>query len=234
MLNAQGPASCVSFSRTGDFFASGGSDEQVMVWRTNFDSMDYSEVLEQKGARNEKTSSVHSRPSAQETEATGFTDGRTSQRSGSTARVRPTSVDSPSDAQLDSLPAALTSTLQHIVGQLDVLTQTVAILEQRLTLTEDKLKECMEMQRQSIEKRAVERYSASCCTCVARGAGEELVSLIFLPLFGSLWRSHLDVFSPDLLCVAAAVGGAQCVRVQRHAAASTAQLSVCFRSFQSA
>uniref|UniRef100_A0A673NHY7 POC1 centriolar protein homolog A n=1 Tax=Sinocyclocheilus rhinocerous TaxID=307959 RepID=A0A673NHY7_9TELE len=39
----QGLASCVSFSRTGDFFTSGGSDEQVMVWRTNFDSVDYSE-----------------------------------------------------------------------------------------------------------------------------------------------------------------------------------------------
>ncbi|KAL0181273.1 hypothetical protein M9458_023679, partial [Cirrhinus mrigala] len=31
---------------------------------TNFDSVDYSEVLEQKGARDEKTS-VRSRPSAQ-------------------------------------------------------------------------------------------------------------------------------------------------------------------------
>lgn len=26
---SQGPATCVAFSRTGDFFASGGSDEQV-------------------------------------------------------------------------------------------------------------------------------------------------------------------------------------------------------------
>ncbi|KAF7668409.1 hypothetical protein LDENG_00011110 [Lucifuga dentata] len=41
---------------------------------------------------------------------------------------------------------ALASTLEHIIAQLDILTQTVAILEQRLTLTEDKLKECMENQ----------------------------------------------------------------------------------------
>ncbi|KAI7795332.1 putative POC1 centriolar protein-like protein A-like, partial [Triplophysa rosa] len=48
--------------------------------------------------------------------------------------------------ETDSVPAVLANTLQHIVGQLDVLTQTVAILEQRLTLTEDKLKECIENQ----------------------------------------------------------------------------------------
>lgn len=53
-------------------------------------------------------------------------------------------------ADADGVPAALTSTLQHIIGQLDVLTQTVAILEQRLTLTEDKLKECLEQQRQAL------------------------------------------------------------------------------------
>uniref|UniRef100_A0A671Q8J7 POC1 centriolar protein homolog A n=1 Tax=Sinocyclocheilus anshuiensis TaxID=1608454 RepID=A0A671Q8J7_9TELE len=133
----QGPASCVSFLRTGDFFASGGSDEQlsscVMVWRTNFDSVDYNEVLQQKDARDEKAS---------ESGAAGLSDSHTSQKSGSTAPVRPgASVDAPSDGQQDSVPTALTSTLQHIVGQLDVLIKTVAILEQRLTLTEDKLKE---------------------------------------------------------------------------------------------
>lgn len=46
-----------------------------------------------------------------------------------------------------SMPETLTSTLEHIVGQLDVLTQTVSILEQRLTLTEDKLKKCLENQQ---------------------------------------------------------------------------------------
>ncbi|XP_031681662.1 POC1 centriolar protein homolog A [Oncorhynchus kisutch] len=46
------------------------------------------------------------------------------------------------------VPAGLASTLEHIVAQLDVLTQTVAILEQRLTLTEDKLKECIDNQHQ--------------------------------------------------------------------------------------
>ncbi|KAK6487893.1 POC1 centriolar protein-like protein B isoform X1 [Huso huso] len=46
----------------------------------------------------------------------------------------------------NSLPPSLSSTLEHIVEQLDVLTQTVSVLEQRLTLTEDKLKECLDNQ----------------------------------------------------------------------------------------
>jgi hypothetical protein len=37
------------------------------------------------------------------------------------------------------LPDALASTLQHVVGQLDVLTQTMSLLEERLTMNEDKV-----------------------------------------------------------------------------------------------
>ncbi|XP_012724814.2 POC1 centriolar protein homolog A isoform X1 [Fundulus heteroclitus] len=51
-----------------------------------------------------------------------------------------------SDASDGRIPPSLANTLEHIIGQLDVLTQTVSILEQRLTLTEDKLKECLENQ----------------------------------------------------------------------------------------
>lgn len=46
------------------------------------------------------------------------------------------------------LPMNFSSTLERIVQQLDVLTQTVSVLEERLTLTEDKLKECLFNQSQ--------------------------------------------------------------------------------------
>lgn len=45
------------------------------------------------------------------------------------------------------IPPQLSMTLEHIVGQLDVLTQTVSILEQRLTMTENKLRECLDNQQ---------------------------------------------------------------------------------------
>ncbi|KAF6017506.1 POC1A [Bugula neritina] len=46
-----------------------------------------------------------------------------------------------------NIPYQLTATLEHIVGQLDIITQTVSILEQRLTMTEDKLRECLDNQQ---------------------------------------------------------------------------------------
>ncbi|KAJ4927013.1 hypothetical protein JOQ06_014753, partial [Pogonophryne albipinna] len=55
-------------------------------------------------------------------------------------------VQAQSQASDGGVPPGLASTLEHIIGQLDILTQTVSILEQRLTLTEDKLKECLENQ----------------------------------------------------------------------------------------
>ncbi|XP_056430345.1 POC1 centriolar protein homolog B-like isoform X2 [Hyla sarda] len=45
--------------------------------------------------------------------------------------------------------SSLSSTLEHIVDQLSILTQTVSILEHRLTLTEDKLKEYLENQQRN-------------------------------------------------------------------------------------
>ncbi|XP_036310780.1 POC1 centriolar protein homolog B isoform X3 [Pipistrellus kuhlii] len=54
--------------------------------------------------------------------------------------------DLPSENQR-SIPLAVTEALEHIMEQLNVLTQTVSILEQRLTLTEDKLRDCLENQQ---------------------------------------------------------------------------------------
>ena len=42
----QGAALSVSFSKSGEYFASAGTDEQVMVWKTNFDQIPYQEILE--------------------------------------------------------------------------------------------------------------------------------------------------------------------------------------------
>ncbi|XP_064275750.1 POC1 centriolar protein homolog B isoform X3 [Passer domesticus] len=42
----KGPVLCVAFSKGGEKFASGGVDAQVLLWKTNFDTLDYEEVLE--------------------------------------------------------------------------------------------------------------------------------------------------------------------------------------------
>uniref|UniRef100_A0A672Y338 POC1 centriolar protein homolog A n=1 Tax=Sphaeramia orbicularis TaxID=375764 RepID=A0A672Y338_9TELE len=119
----QGPVTCVAFSRAGDYFASGGSDEQV---RTN----------------NQIYRTTHSHTNRNPTTASSSiqqTQTRTEPQLSHQTQAQSNSSD-------EGVPPALASTLEHIIGQLDILTQTVSILEQRLTLTEDKLKECLENQ----------------------------------------------------------------------------------------
>ncbi|KAJ8400899.1 hypothetical protein AAFF_G00392530 [Aldrovandia affinis] len=168
----QGPATCVAFSRTGDFFASGGSDEQVMVWKTNFDAEDYGELLHlQQRATSVEGAAVNGdsrtllrgsaapQPNQATPELAGLSNGQGScsqslRRPSQASRVPSAgplssaqrSVQQDLESPGQAVPSALAYTLEHIVGQLDVLTQTVAILEQRLTLMEDKLKECIDNQ----------------------------------------------------------------------------------------
>ncbi|NXL83228.1 POC1A protein, partial [Alectura lathami] len=134
----QGPATCVAFSRAGDYFASGGSDEQVMVWRTNFDAADYGEVLKTQKSGASVNGTQHN---LVETDCGVHLNKTKTQDSGRTHEQQEEDT-------------SLANALEHIMGQLDVLTQTVSILEQRLTLTEDKLKECLENQQKIIQNKA--------------------------------------------------------------------------------
>ncbi|KAF7693024.1 hypothetical protein HF521_008340 [Silurus meridionalis] len=149
----QGLASCVAFSRTGEHFASGGSDEQVMVWKTNFPAEGYGDMLKRQ-KRNDAPvqapdiSRVSKKPDVSHLRSslTPRSSCRPEAHHVST-HPKPDQSDHSNLSNSDTpMSPTLTTTLQHIVGQLDVLTQTVAILEQRLTLTEDKLKKCVENQ----------------------------------------------------------------------------------------
>ncbi|XP_041322107.1 POC1 centriolar protein homolog A isoform X4 [Pyrgilauda ruficollis] len=132
----QGPATCVAFSRNGDLFASGGSDEQVMVWKTNFDA-DYGDAVKPQ----KHSSSVEG------------THGTGSEMDGGIHHKKTKTQDSVRTHEQQEEETSIANTLEHIMGQLDVLTQTVSILEQRLTLTEDKLKECLETQQKIIQNK---------------------------------------------------------------------------------
>ncbi|XP_010850056.1 PREDICTED: POC1 centriolar protein homolog A isoform X2 [Bison bison bison] len=105
----QGPATTVAFSRTGEYFASGGSDEQVMVWKSNFDVVDYGEVLRVQRPPATRASSSGTLPEVDPLVPPGRGRSQESMQSQSQEPV--------------SVPQSLTSTLEHIVGQLDVLTQ---------------------------------------------------------------------------------------------------------------
>lgn len=70
------------------------------------------------------------------TEEVAAMDGRANTPTGG----RPGALG-PSLVDKEALPEVLAATLDHIVGQLDIVTRTLAILDQRLTLTEDKVEQ---------------------------------------------------------------------------------------------
>uniref|UniRef100_A0ABM5GFG2 POC1 centriolar protein homolog B n=2 Tax=Pogona vitticeps TaxID=103695 RepID=A0ABM5GFG2_9SAUR len=231
----EGPVLSVAFSKGGETFASGGSDAQVLLWKTNFDALEYKKLLKEHMRRihtdepphlldiyprsphrhNAKSQSVEINPSYDVTDmqtfdppvvdissvasvssisplkhpinkylngqcfppppgllakpspplATPFAhqDGVEKKGSqhpsalcppmaktnleGENRYIMHTVDKSGTMDEAVSISPVLTNALEHIVEQLDILTLTVSVLEQRLTLTEDKLKECLENQQ---------------------------------------------------------------------------------------
>ncbi|XP_054895282.1 POC1 centriolar protein homolog B [Poeciliopsis prolifica] len=82
--------------------------------------------------------------SGNQTGSGGPRNGKGKAEEEDTAQTRPLNV-------LPARQSNLDFTLQHIVRQLDVLTQTVSVLEERLALTEDKMKECLQHQSQILK-----------------------------------------------------------------------------------
>ncbi|KAJ7329894.1 hypothetical protein JRQ81_016068 [Phrynocephalus forsythii] len=211
----KGPVLSVAFSKGGETFASGGTDTQVLLWKTNFDALEYRKLLKKNMRRihtdepphlldiyprsphrhDAKSQSIEINPNYDVTDMQTFDppvvdiNSLTSVSSISPAKTslpqgpayahqegmknkglqHPSAlfsqtvsktnlegesryimhtVDKPGTMdEAVSISPILTNALEHIVEQLDVLTLTISILEQRLTLTEDKLKECLENQQ---------------------------------------------------------------------------------------
>ncbi|XP_010132852.1 PREDICTED: POC1 centriolar protein homolog B [Buceros rhinoceros silvestris] len=192
----KGPVLSVAFSKAGEKFASGGADAQILLWKTNFDSFDYKDVLKHHMRRvhidepphlldvyprsphlhDEKLHSVEVNP-AFDVADTQTLDPPVIEISFSSSlsipddassedlQYRPASVlvtsskrnsDNKSESAVHDvdkhtgIAPSLGNALEQIVEQLDILTLTISILEQRLTLTEDKLKECLENQQKML------------------------------------------------------------------------------------
>uniref|UniRef100_A0A3Q0T4J7 POC1 centriolar protein homolog B n=1 Tax=Amphilophus citrinellus TaxID=61819 RepID=A0A3Q0T4J7_AMPCI len=198
----KGAVITVAFSRAGDLFASGGADSQVLLWRTNFDSKSYQDVLRQHSRRSTPDlpphlSDIHPRgPHLHHPQPTaiqvyhlsngltackvansrleGWIEGESASRADLTAgndtkaerRARKgrreeevEEIGQTHPLEVLSDHPSVNSILRHIVQQLDILTQTISVLEERLTLTEDKLKECLSHQSQIVKDLRASRES---------------------------------------------------------------------------
>ncbi|KAH8851153.1 POC1 centriolar protein like [Schistosoma japonicum] len=198
----QGPITAAAFSTNGDHFASGGNDEQVFLWRTNFDKCT-NEITTKNSDRSPHRIHTTSNPdgSVSRTKSIQINSRSLCPHSGSqvpsneadvkedksssavdiheipngdaqnpttsvmchfpptihsycgvissstlplTSNVNSLQANSKTTSDLESecqnVPPLLSTTLEHIVSQLDILTQTVSLLEQRLTFLENKSK----------------------------------------------------------------------------------------------
>ncbi|KAJ3172707.1 POC1 centriolar protein A [Geranomyces variabilis] len=220
-----GPTTAATFSPRGDYFATGGSDSQVMVWKSNFD--DVTRMVEDDKRATEEAANPVRRPPYTHSAHTLHTDPALARplssmprpalppksASGGLATHRtdpsqsaptlsatqhpppqpgiidvgtsifaeqdlPDMVDA--DASVDpssngiprkspdprsnrkqafsaplevrAIPEELANTLQHIVRQVDVLTQTMSILESRLTMNEDRVVDMSQRFSDAIER----------------------------------------------------------------------------------
>ena len=131
----EGPVNACAFSPAGDFFSSCATDSQAMVWRTNFDQLaspeiSYPRSVGQGGRKVAET-------------AQKFFTATTStiDRPTTVSEVRKVSAGTAQPCvgrESDAGGVELAGTLEQVVGQLDILAQTVALLEQRLSLSEDR------------------------------------------------------------------------------------------------
>ena len=142
----KGPALAVAFSPTGDLFASAGADDQVLVWRTNFDSPGgllqhpQQQQQQQQPARSAATPTPSAPPAltpgggctsaqAAGSSSGGGDGGGTGEsrsaagcvyRNGSNAAAPGLSLNA------GELPDGVAAVLQQVVAQMDVLTQVGA------------------------------------------------------------------------------------------------------------
>ncbi|KAI8906339.1 WD40-repeat-containing domain protein [Gorgonomyces haynaldii] len=155
-----GPTTAAVFSPLGDFFATGGSDAQVMVWKSNFDTLNKVDTDLGKPATHKYSHAVHTDPgihapkqpspiSQVPIQSAGphivqktIKDPEIVQVGAQIVETRPSPEPFEQKLQpLDPKNDQLLTTLGHISRQIDVLTQTMSILESRLTMNEDKIME---------------------------------------------------------------------------------------------
>ena len=160
-------ATSVKFSDSGEYFISGGVDTKVIVWKSNLEKEEEENLIEQPkknsqsrvdraqsrgeievkrpGSANKPAGEAFSRKTPSVTD--GFIENVEVQK----YQVRKTpsvceeikeNIERPQTKSAyrgknEEIPEEVTATIDKIVGQLDIVTKTLMLLEQRVTKFED-------------------------------------------------------------------------------------------------
>lgn len=145
----EGASTAACFSTYGDFFATGGKDTVVQLWKSNI-GINRGEVLEgikmDSADQQTLTSYMEKVPDAWKV-AKDWTvlDEATKPPEEEPIEEEPPVVkETRKTLSYKEIPSELTNTFDKIVFQLDLLSKTVLALEQRQSSNEDKLNEMIE------------------------------------------------------------------------------------------
>ena len=162
----QGSVTCCNFSPSGEHFASGSQDKQVMVWQGNLKSVEPCENLEEVEEERRSCSPLNvtaqvpfDGESDKDDDIVVVEDYRGEERQQKQPQVDPHHEhvkehdvrDKRAEDELKNMLVKFESTLQHLSSQMDTLTQTCVILEQRLSMVENKVAE-VAYQQQNMTK----------------------------------------------------------------------------------
>ena len=150
----EGSVNCAAFTTDGSAFACGGNDGIVTLWRSGFNRSFENVVLAEKQTH-EREGAGKEEEEEREESAAAFARRRRSRPPTTTTTtttttiapskrypfVEPTPLATEKKIQPSSSASSdvgeLARTLRRAVGQLDVLTQTLALVEARVTMNED-------------------------------------------------------------------------------------------------
>ncbi len=165
----EGPVTTVSFSDCGEFFCSGGIDSIIMVWKSNvrnmdeqFESLSKSEI-KMKSNRRKIEDDYNVGITKKTSSAPGISDYASSNKFNVTKEEKKSSTMKPKisvsarNPELDSsnmfgkLPPELSSTFEKMISQLDIIANTMKIMDQRIATVENQISELMTTRRKKQE-----------------------------------------------------------------------------------
>ncbi len=148
----EGSVNCAAFTADGSMFACGGNDGIVTLWKSGFNRSFENVILAEKQRHDEEEENTFRSKKARNTAVTSTSSYSSGRPLSTNTKILSTSTPPHSNTSTLSMEKKiqpfsssaeyagdLAQTLRRAVGQLDVLTQTLALVEARVSMTEDYL-----------------------------------------------------------------------------------------------
>jgi centriolar protein POC1 len=154
----EGPARACNFSPEGDFFCTGGDDTNILIWQTNLqtetgisDLVSQPPLVQTKAKLVSKVKSESKVPISMKKEPASIkkspakqVDENDLRRANQHQAPEHEAMAKTGNFTYSALPEELAETMQKIVNQLDNITKTLGLIEQRVEINEGKIAEFSE------------------------------------------------------------------------------------------